>query len=54
MVVFGYIQIEYYNNSGLFRTDTYLYAAMGKVGYNYVLYKIDSTTTEAAYIVNIQ
>ncbi len=54
MVVFGYVQIEYYNNSGLFRTDTYLYAAMGKAGYNYVLYKIDSTATEAAYIVNVQ
>lgn len=54
MVVFGYVQYQYYNTSGLFRTDTYLYAAMGKVGYNYVLYKIDSTTTEAAYIVNVQ
>ena len=54
MVVFGYVQYQYYNSSGLFRTDTYLYAAIGKTGTQFGLYKIDSADTEAAYIVNIQ
>ena len=54
MVVFGYIQFQYYNASGLFRTDTYLYAAIGKTGYKFGMYKINSADTEAAYIVNIQ
>lgn len=54
MVAFGYLQIKYYNNGGLFRTDTFLQVAMGQPGYTEKMYKIDSATTEAAYIVNIQ
>lgn len=54
MVVFGYLQVKYYNASGLFRTDTYLDVAVGKSGYTSMYYKVDSDTTEAAYIVNIQ
>ena len=53
MVAFGYLQIKYYNNSGLFRTDSYLMAAMGKSDYTCVLYKMNSSDTEAAYIVNV-
>lgn len=54
MVAYGYIQVRYYNNSGLFRTDTYLIVAMGQVGYTSMFYRVDSTTTQAAYIVNVQ
>ena len=54
MVVFGYLQIKYYNTSGLFRTDTYLAVAVGQVGHDLAYYRIDSTATQAAYIVNIQ
>lgn len=54
MVIFGYYELSYYNNSGLFRTDKYLCVAMGKTGYTYMLYKADCTATQAAYIVNVQ
>lgn len=54
MVAFGYFQVKYYNNSGLFRTDTYLNVAIGQTGYTSAFYKINSADTEAAYIVNIQ
>ena len=54
MVAFGYCEIKYYNASGLFRTDTYLMVAMGKAGYTYKFYRVDSADTEAAYIVNVQ
>lgn len=54
MVAYGYLQIKYYNNSGLFRTDTYLYASTGKGDFPSAYYRIDSATTQAAYIVNVQ
>lgn len=54
MVIFGYYEVSYYNNSGLFRTDKYLNVALGKAGYTSKYYRVDSTTTQAAYIVNIQ
>lgn len=54
MVIFGYYEVNYYNNSGWFRSDIYLDVAVGKTGYTSKFYRIDSTSTEAAYIVNIQ
>ena len=54
MVVYGYTKINYYNASGLFRTDTYLRVSTGRADIQSAYYRIDSTTTDAAYIVNIQ
>ncbi|MDE7454753.1 MAG: hypothetical protein K2M64_02870 [Clostridia bacterium] len=54
MVVCGYYKVSYYNNSKLIRTDTYVSAVLGWDGMSMSFYKIDSTTTQAAYIVNIQ
>lgn len=53
MVAYGYWQIKYYNNSGLFRTDTYLYVATGRDGIPTALFKVDSTDLEGAYVINI-
>lgn len=54
MVVYGYYEAKYYNTSGLFRTDTYLIVQVGTMNMSMGLYKLNSTTTQAAYIVNIQ
>lgn len=54
MLAFGYLQIKYYNANGLFRTDTSLCIATGRDDFPLVFYKIDSTTTNYAYIVNVQ
>ena len=54
MVIYGYYEVRYYNSNGLFRTDLYLNVAMGQTGYTYMYYKAESTTTQAAYIVNVQ
>lgn len=54
MVVYGYYKVSYYNNSGLIRTDTYVAAVLGWSGTSMSFYRVDSTTTQAAYIVNIQ
>ena len=52
MVGYGYIQIKYYNASGLFRTDTYLRVAVGKTA-NAAYYKVNDQTLTGAYIVSI-
>ena len=54
MVAYGYLQFKYYNASGLFRTDTYLCVSTGKSDCPKAYYKIDSTATKSAYIVNVQ
>ena len=54
MVAFGYYEIKYYNNSGLFRTDKDLIVAMGQAGYTSKLFRSNCTDLEAAYIVNVQ
>lgn len=54
MVAFGYLEVKYYNNSGLFRTDKYLNVAMGQTGYSSQFFRADCKDLEAAYIVNIQ
>ena len=53
MIAYGYLQIKYYNGSGLFRTDTYLEVATGRDMPAKAYYKIDSSNLEAAYIVNV-
>ena len=54
MIIFGYCELTYYNNSGVFRTDKYLNVAMGQTDYTSEFYRADSATTQAAYIVNVQ
>lgn len=53
MIAFGYLQIKYYNSTGLFRTDTYLEIATGRSSPILGYYKIDSSNLESAYIVNV-
>ena len=54
MVIYGYLKINYYNNSGLFRTDTYVCVSTGRDEFPEAYYRIDATTTQNAYIVNVQ
>lgn len=53
MVAYGYQQISYYNNNGLFRTDTYLEVATGWPSPTTAYYKINPHKLNAAYIINI-
>ena len=53
MIAFGYLQIKYYNSTGLFRTDTYLEVATGRSGIALAYYRIDSSNLESAYVVNV-
>ena len=53
MFAFGYIQIKYYNNTGWFRTETFLEVATGRSAPSQAYYKVDSTNLEAAYVVNV-
>ncbi len=52
MVGYGYAQIKYYNEKGLFRTDTYLEVAVGD-NVKTALYRVESNNLTAAYVVNI-
>lgn len=53
MIAYGYLQVKYYNSTGLFRTDTYLEVATGSSAPTKAYYRIDSSNLEAAYIVNV-
>lgn len=53
MVAYGYIQIQYYDASGVFRTDTYLDVATGLISPTIAYYKINPHKLNAAYIVNV-
>ena len=53
MIAFGYLEIKYYNASGLFRTDRYVEVATGQAGVSTAFYKINSSNLEAAYVVNV-
>lgn len=53
MVIYGYYEAKYYNASGLFRSDKYLMVSTGLSSMPSAFYKPDSTTTQAAYIINI-
>ncbi len=53
MVAYGYLKIDYYDASGIFRTDTYLRVALGITSKN-AYYKINNNNNiTGAYIVNI-
>lgn len=53
MFAFGYLQIKYYNSTGLFRTETLLEVAVGQSATSLAYFKVDSSNLEAAYIVNV-
>ena len=53
MYAFGYIQIKYYNSTGLFRTETFLEVSVGRTSPTLAFFKVDSTNLEAAYVVNV-
>lgn len=53
MVAYGYQEIRYYNESGLFRTDLYLDVATGWSLPETSYYKVNPHNLNAAYIVNI-
>ncbi len=52
MVAYGYLQIKYYNASGLFRTDTYLQVVMTEDYQKTYYYKITPHNLLSAYAVN--
>ena len=53
MLAYGYYQVKYYNEKGLFRTDTYLEIATGLSIMKNALYKINPHNLSSAYIINI-
>lgn len=53
MVAYGYMKINYYNSSGLFRTDTYLKVATGLSIPSLMLYKLNTNNLQAGYITNV-
>ena len=53
MFAYGYIQIKYYDSTGLFHTETLLQVSVGRVSNTIGYYKVDSTNLEAAYVVNV-
>ena len=53
MIAFGYLEIKYYNELGLFRTDRYVKVATGHDYTSIAYYKINSSNLEAAYVVNV-
>ena len=53
MIAYGYVDVYYYNATGLFRSDYYLLVATGRDNPKTAYYKINSTNLEAAYIVNV-
>ena len=52
MYAYGYIQLKYYNSTGLFRTETFLRVSTGQTP-ALAFYKVDSTNLESAQIVNV-
>ena len=53
MFAYGYLQIKYYNSTGLFHTETLLKVSTGRVAPSIAYYRLDSTNLEAAYVVNV-
>ena len=53
MFAYGYLQINYYNSTGLFRTETFLKVATVRSSPTSAYFKVDSSNLEAAYIVNV-
>ena len=53
MYAYGYLQIKYYNSTGLFRTETFLKVSTGRISPSVAYFKVDSSNLEAAYVVNV-
>ena len=53
MYAYGYIQINYYNNTGLFRTETFLEVSVGRAATTVAYFRVNSSNLQAAYIVNV-
>ena len=53
MYAYGYIKVNYYNSTGLFRTETFLKVSVGHAVTTVAYYKVDSSNIEAAYVVNV-
>ena len=53
MYAYGYLKINYYNSTGLFRTETFLKVSVGQAGTTLAYFKVDSTNLEAASVVNV-
>ena len=54
MYAYGYLQIKYYNSTGLFRTETFLKVSTGREAMpSAAFFKVDSSNLQAAYIVNV-
>ena len=53
MIASGYLEIKYYKNGSLFRTDRYLIVSSGSQNLGTVYYKLNNHKLVNAYIVNI-
>lgn len=53
MIAYGYVEVYYYNSTGLFRADNYLLVATGWDYPSTAYYKANSTNLQAAYVVNV-
>lgn len=53
MFAYGYLQIKYYNSTGLFRTETLLKVSTGYASPAIAYFSVNSSNLEAAYIVNV-
>lgn len=54
MVAYGYAQVKYYNESGLFRTDYYLNVVTGRTAPKVASFKVGGSDIDGAYIVDIR
>ena len=53
MYAYGYLQMKYYNSTGLFRTETFLKVSTGRTAPSVAYYPVNSSNLEAAHIVNV-
>ena len=53
MIAYGYLEIKYYNASGLFRTERLVEVATGHPITSTGFYRINSSNLQAAYVVNV-
>ncbi len=53
MIAYGYVEVKYYNDTGLFRTERMLLVATGWGGLSTAYYKINPSNLEAAYMLNV-
>lgn len=53
MFAYGYLQINYYNSTGLFRTETLLKVSTGRMAISLAYYNVASSNLESAQIVNV-